>query len=508
MNRNRRPSRLGAQLAFLVGGFVVVLLVVSGLAYQTLSYLKVNGPVYQTIVLQKDLLADVLPPPMYIIETYLTTLQMVGESDPAAIKEHVERIQALKKDFATRTAYWSGINDDSAGRKVMLKEASQPARVFFETVEREFVPAVQRQDKAAASALAYGRLRELYLAHRKEIDKTVAFATEDAQATEQAAAAADRQRMLLLLVVLGAGLALVIGYSYRSCGGITSTLKSVAGELSNASSRMTSVAGRVSDGSQSLAKGAGDQAASLEETSASMEEMSSVTKRSAERAAEAAQLMNGVDHHLVRSREDLQAMVTAMAAIAESSGKISRIIKTIDEIAFQTNILALNAAVEAARAGDAGLGFAVVAEEVRNLARRSADAARDTAGLIEEATRNAREGRDRVDVVAASVAGFAESVAQVKAIAEEVSTSSHQQAEGIAQVTQAVSRMEQITQRTAEAAQQSAAASDELNTHAQATMSQVRSLQDLAGGTVGPTPAAAADLSFEAPQPADLERAA
>jgi methyl-accepting chemotaxis protein len=167
---------------------------------------------------------------------------------------------------------------------------------------------------------------------------------------------------------------------------IRSTRREAAGlarHLSETAAGTAAASGQVSTAAQSLAQGATEQAASLEETSASMEEMASMTRQNAENSQSAAGLMTEVDGHVRTSNETLAEMVSSMAAIQESSQQVGRIIKTIDEIAFQTNILALNAAVEAARAGEAGMGFAVVADEVRSLAQRSAQAARDTATLIE-----------------------------------------------------------------------------------------------------------------------------
>ncbi|HXT68879.1 MAG TPA: methyl-accepting chemotaxis protein, partial [Vicinamibacterales bacterium] len=157
----------------------------------------------------------------------------------------------------------------------------------------------------------------------------------------------------------------------------------LAEQLALAADSTASASVQVSTSSQSLSQGATEQAASLEETSASMEEMASMTRKNAENSQTAAGLMADVDTQVRNSNGALGDMVTSMSAIEESSQQVAKIIKTIDEIAFQTNILALNAAVEAARAGEAGMGFAVVADEVRNLAQRSAQAAKDTAGLIE-----------------------------------------------------------------------------------------------------------------------------
>ncbi len=166
-----------------------------------------------------------------------------------------------------------------------------------------------------------------------------------------------------------------------------------------------------------------------------------------------------------------------MDQIGASSGKISKIIKVIDEIAFQTNILALNAAVEAARAGEAGMGFAVVAEEVRNLAQRSAQAARDTASLIEESILKSTEGSRKLEEVASSIVGITESAGKVKTLVDEVEASSREQAQGIDQISKAVAQMDQVTQKTAANAEESASASEELNAQSQALMAVVKQLQ-------------------------------
>src|SRR5262245_61573060 len=178
-----------------------------------------------------------------------------------------------------------------------------------------------------------------------------------------------------------------------------------------------------------------------------------------------------------------------MTAIRESRKKVAKIIKVIDEIAFHTNILALNAAVEAARAGEAGMGFAVVAGEVRNLAQRSAQAAKDTASLLEESIARSQEGAGRVEQVASSIAAITENVARVKGMVEEVRQASRQQAQGIDQVTQAIAQMESVTQTTAATAEESAAASEELNAQAEQSMAVVRRLERLVSGNVASTDA-------------------
>ena len=252
-------------------------------------------------------------------------------------------------------------------------------------------------------------------------------------------------------------------------------INETAGQVSN-------VAEQVAASSQVLAQSSTENAASLQETSASMSEMNSMTQRNAENAQEAASYMNEVHRQVEQSRHALESMVTAMHAIGESSAKVSRIIKTIDEIAFQTNILALNAAVEAARAGEAGMGFAVVADEVRNLAQRSADAAKSTSHLIAEAIENSEQGGKHVDRVTSAINGITESVNRVRALVEEVSMASRRQSQGFEQISGAVSQMEQVTQSIAASAEESAAAGQELTSQARNAREQVTRLRVVVGG--------------------------
>jgi hypothetical protein len=301
------------------------------------------------------------------------------------------------------------------------------------------------------------------------------------------------QNELMRWIVVVAGTAAILAtvtgllFSRR----ISSPIVRVIADLRNGSDQITDAAAQVSVASQSLADGASVQAASLEESSASLEELSSMTKRNAESAQQAKQAAGQARASADTGTERMRAMQTAMQAITSSSADISKILKTIDEISFQTNILALNAAVEAARAGEAGAGFAVVADEVRALAQRSAQASKETAAKIEDSVAKSRQGAQISTEVAKSFETIQHQVLQLDTLVAEIATASNEQSQGISQVATAVSQMDRVTQSTAASAEETAAASQDLNAQAGVLSGAVNSLQEIVGAAKnsGPSPA-------------------
>ncbi|MCI0541384.1 MAG: nitrate- and nitrite sensing domain-containing protein [Verrucomicrobiales bacterium] len=292
------------------------------------------------------------------------------------------------------------------------------------------------------------------------------------------------QQALALYAGFGFGLSLlVMGLSWRQSLILARWLRNVAQAIGSQSEGVHAAAAEISRAGQSLAEGASEQAASLEETSASLEEMSGMTKRNAEHAQNAKDLANQTRLAAETGAADVQAMNEAMGAIKFSSDNIAKIIKTIDEIAFQTNILALNAAVEAARAGEAGMGFAVVADEVRNLAQRSAQAARETAEKIEDSIGKSNHGAHISAKVSASLQDIVTKARQVDELVAQIAAASLEQSRGINQVNAAVTQMDKVTQCTAASAEESAGAAEELNGQAGALLEAVHDLTNLIGGT-------------------------
>jgi len=253
--------------------------------------------------------------------------------------------------------------------------------------------------------------------------------------------------------------------------------------LNQAADLVLSSSRQVSSSSTSVAGGVSEQAAAIEETSASLQEMSSIVKRNAENAERVNDLANEARSAADKGATDMQAMSSAMEAIKVSSDDIGKIVKTIDEIAFQTNILALNAAVEAARAGEAGMGFAVVADEVRTLAQRSAEAARETAGKIEGAIGKTAQGVKISQRVAKTLDEIVDKARQVNELVTEVASASREQAQGLTQITSAVGQMDTVTQNNAASTEETAAAAEELNAHAVTMKSTVAEMMKLIGGT-------------------------
>ncbi len=253
-------------------------------------------------------------------------------------------------------------------------------------------------------------------------------------------------------------------------------------ELDAVSGQTTAAAAEVSASGQELADGASRQAAALEETSATLEEISSMTKRNSEHALHAKDLSAQTRHAAEQGTSRMAGMQEAMNEIKASSDNIAKIVKSIDEIAFQTNILALNAAVEAARAGEAGAGFAVVAEEVRNLAQRSAAAARETTEKITHSGARTAAGATISGEVGKTLEGILAKARDLETIVDSIATASREQNTGIGQITTAVHQIDKVTQNNAAAAEETAAAAQELERRSLAFKQATHNLRTLVTG--------------------------
>ncbi|WP_321369492.1 methyl-accepting chemotaxis protein [uncultured Desulfuromusa sp.] len=248
---------------------------------------------------------------------------------------------------------------------------------------------------------------------------------------------------------------------------MASNLNDLLSQIQGAGEQINSASSQVADSSQSLSQGATETAAALEEISSSMGEMGSQTSKSAENANQANQLAAEASSAAAKGGQQMSGMVAAMAEINEAGQNISKIIKVIDEIAFQTNLLALNAAVEAARAGQHGKGFAVVAEEVRNLAARSAKAASETAMLIEGSVEKTQNGTRIAEQTSSALQEIVSSITEVTDLVGEIAAASNEQAQGITQVNQGLGQVDQAVQGNTATSEETAAAAEELSSQAE-----------------------------------------
>jgi len=401
-------------------------------------------------------------------------------SQDAAGSDHykqraAEVLAELRKEFAEL-----GPLVDEADARGPVQEMAATVQ-SWSAVHDELCAALQAQQYDAAQKIVSERITpagERMAALAGGFAQSVRAGLEKARET-----AGDREQMSLTMIATFALLSLVcavaVSWAVRAAN---IRLRRVSEAMNAQAGQVAASAAQISSSSQSLARAASDQTASLEETSASSEEIDSMTHKTAAHMALAATRMNETNNVVLTASRALEEMTGSMRSISESSGKISKIIRTIDEIAFQTNILALNAAVEAARAGEAGMGFAVVADEVRNLAHRSADAARETAALIEESVSRSEDGNRKVSTVTGAVRSITENSAQVKVLIDEVNCGAQEQASGMKQIAQSILQMQRVTEANAAAAQQSASAGCELSTQSDEMKRSARELVVLIGG--------------------------
>jgi hypothetical protein len=407
--------------------------------------------------------------------------------DPDELEKVVASLDQSRKETA---AVLAAAGDQAASIKTHIAEVT--------ATEQQITEAVLRGDVATGSELFITKASAQYEVVQAEIGKFAAGAKAAGAKQLSESQAAMNRTMTIRLLGLGLVLAALVAYQWRIKAAISRRLLAVASTLGQTGAGLTSAASQVASTSQMVSQGSTEQAAALEETSASLEEMAGMTRQSAQSAEHAKTLAAETRLAAEAGAADMAAMGTAMDDIRAASDNIAKIIKTINEIAFQTNILALNAAVEAARAGEAGMGFAVVATEVRSLAQRSAQAAQDTAARIEDSIAKSRRGIELRDKVVVGLQAIVTRAREVDELMGSISTSAQQQRQGIEQVTTAVSQMEKVTQTGAAGAEEGAAAAEELQALAEEARALVEQLQELVGSSAS-GPAAGHKGNVDAP---------
>ncbi len=392
-------------------------------------------------------------------------LAMIGEAVPM-VEEMIGKLDAIAALV------------HQPKNQALLKEARAAAVIFQTAAEGLRVAMVQESDQGRE----WAQTGQALMATIREVSDLGTHETEVA-----AAGVVSTLQRGVFAVVIGVLACIVVGIGVATVLGarLTRVLREIAKSLTVGAEASASAAHQVSESSKSLADGASAQAASIEETTASLEQMAATARRNAEHAGStrdlAAEARTAADEGAAQARE----LVEAMDAIRKSSDEITRIIKTIDEIAFQTNILALNAAVEAARAGEAGAGFAVVAEEVRNLAQRSATAARDTAEKIEASHAVSARGANVSTKVGETLQTIHEKATKVSDLVAQMAAANAEQNDSLRQLGDAMAQMDKITQAGAANSEETAAAAQQMNAQARDLLDAVAALDVLVGHGAG-----------------------
>jgi methyl-accepting chemotaxis protein/methyl-accepting chemotaxis protein-1 (serine sensor receptor) len=473
-------TAIGKKLMTVMGAMLLASLLLAGFALYTITQMGESLETAITSTVSKVEMANGM---RYRTQEAAATqrgaliAQMMNETSDAATfrTRHEAAIQRIEEQVTTIEPLLVTAEGKAALRQIV------EARRQWQATGAEYFRLAEEKQFEQANALMREKIRPAIAAMETSSNELMAqqrtfLAASQAEA-ETLKATALWLTIVLLAIVFAAGVMGVLVVR-----GVNRDLRQVTTELAHGSEEVASAAGQVSSSAQSMSQAANEQAASIEETSASSEELNSMTQKNAENSKEAARGMEDAGRLITETNQHLDSMLGSMKAINESSEKISKIIKVIDEIAFQTNILALNAAVEAARAGEAGMGFAVVADEVRNLAQRSAQAAKDTASLIEDSIVRSNEGSAKLDEVARAIRKVSDSAETVKTLVSEVSLGSQEQARGIDQIAKAIIQMEQVTQQVASNAEESAAASEQLNAQAETVDQIVERLATMVGG--------------------------
>ncbi len=509
---NTNTFKLSTKQVFLVSAALALFLISSIISFRSLSQLRVNGPLYRDIVLGKDLIADILPPPEYIIEAYLVSLQLLGETHTNDIQAFIEKGNTLKADYLTRHDYWSKELPDGNMKDILLKQSYEPGLAFFEIRDTQYIPAILSGDTAKAKEIAFGALQAKYDLHRIAIDEVVKLSTAQNAQLESLANSIIKTKTLTMLLIAIFGilglciLALVITRSItRPIRNAADMLKDIAegeGDLTKrleVTSRdelgdlalyfnhfvdkLQKIIERIAGNAATMASSAAELSAVSTQTAQNLQTMSSKTTTVAAAAEESSTSTGAVARNMDTSTSNLASIASAteemsatigeiastsekarsitidagtqaasitslMQQLGQAAQDIGKVTETITNISAQTNLLALNATIEAARAGSAGKGFAVVANEIKELAQQTAAATEDIKNKIGGVQNSTGNAIASIEKVTQVIAEVGHLVSSIAAAIEEQSTVTRDVATNIAQVSAGVHESNELIAQT------------------------------------------------------------
>lgn len=414
-------------------------------------------------------------------DNMIDMLQFMEVKNPERREEIEQKMAATKAEADKTIAGVENLLSDDKDRVLFaeFKRTANELRAAFGQLKQL---ALSGTNATPSDLIHAADLFPKFEAAQAALQKLVKHNEEKGMAAGKDGKAVALDGMRMNIRMLAGCLGITVLVSWIIVRSIKKALGRVSRELELGAAQTAAAARQVASASQSLSSGASVQAASVEETGASLEEISSMIQATAENARRAKTLAAETRAAAETGSRRRSEVVAARGAIHASNSEVAKIVKDIDEIAFQTNILALNAAVEAARAGEAGAGFAVVADEVRSLAQRSAAAAKATAGKIETALKNNEEASRLSQLVGESLEEITGKVAVTDSLMGEIAAAAREQAQGIEQINQAIGQMDKVSQSNASSAEQAAAAAEQMDAQAGHLKEQVAGLRQLIGG--------------------------
>ncbi len=501
-------NSIKGKLYFLVALFAVGTLIILAYSWKVLDTVKINGSMYRNIMQGKDLVADILPPPEYAIETYLTVFELYHAEDKTEREELIQKLGQLKKDYEERHDFWRKTLLEGRVKDLLINSSYDPAVRFFQLIQDNFIPAIQKNDVELAKSIIFDELRPFYLQHRSFIDQVVTLSTENNATYEEHTRSYISRRTMwqalfgILLCVLGllvgvtlsrritgnvqlvaTGLRALakgdlttrvevsskdeIGEMARALNETIADLHGIMSEINEAAAQAAASSEELSATAQSMSTGSQQQASAVEEICASVEKLAATIVNVTENAKMASEVADKTKTTASKGNEAVGNSIRSMKLINESSEKISKIVGMISQIANQTNLLALNAAIEAASAGEHGLGFAVVADEVRKLAERSSMAAEEITQLIKESTTRVHDGSKLSDEVSVSLAEILGGIEQTNSSMTLIRSVTTAQSATASEVSKGVELVSRVTEENSASAEELSGSAEELAAQAQ-----------------------------------------